>query len=101
VTLVGGAGRAVAMLTRQRVRLVLAGHLHRGYVRFASAERGAPLIVQGATATSVRLRGEPNAYNRISIDADGAPVVRARVWDGVAWTMRPSGIQAATVSLGV
>ncbi|CAH2605780.1 Metallophosphoesterase (plasmid) [Rhodovastum atsumiense] len=88
VKLVGGAERAVMALTQLGVRLVLAGHLHRGYARFASAAGDSPLIVQGATSTSVRLRGEPNAYNRIRIGADARPVISIRVWDGRAWTTR-------------
>ncbi|CAH2603699.1 Metallophosphoesterase [Rhodovastum atsumiense] len=88
VTLAGGARRALAAMTRHRVRLVLAGHLHRGYARLASAAIDAPLIVQGATSTSVRLRGEPNAYNRIRIGPDGTPVLTVRVWDGQGWTTR-------------
>ena len=82
----GGAARALAAFEAAGVRLVLAGHLHRGYARLASTGDGAPLILQGSTATSVRLRGEPNAYNRVTIDADGQALVESRVWDGSAWT---------------
>ena len=85
---VGGAASALRQLGARRVTLVLAGHLHRGFARLSSP--GAPpLILQGATATSVRLRGEPNAYNQVTIGADGEPVVRVRRWDGHAWTTLP------------
>ena len=40
-----------------------------------------PLIVQAATATSTRLRDEPNAYNLITIDGDRIGV-EVHAWDG-------------------
>ncbi len=82
----GGAMAALHALAAHNVSLVLAGHLHRGYARLSSPDGKPPLILQGATATSVRLRGEPNAYNQISIDADGHATVRVRSWDGHRWT---------------
>ncbi len=82
---VGGASAALAAFARHDVSLVLAGHLHRGYARLASPGGRPPLVLQGATATSVRLRGEPNAYNRITIGG-GEITVETRVWDGRAWT---------------
>lgn len=87
-TVVGGARRALEAFERADVRLVLAGHLHRGYARLASPTPGAPLILQGSTATSVRLRGEPNAYHRIDIGADGRMTVEVRVWQDGRWVTR-------------
>ena len=84
----GGAVAALQALAAHRVRLVLAGHLHRGFTRVALPGGTAPLILQGATATSVRLRGEPNAYNQITIAADGEPSVAVRVWNGAGWETR-------------
>jgi 3',5'-cyclic AMP phosphodiesterase CpdA len=103
VTVVGGAARALEMLARHRVRLVLAGHLHRGYMRRASTGHGATLIVQGSTATSVRLRGEPNAYHRVRIGPDNEPVITTRVWNGAAWTTQaaPDAIGKEAVSVTV
>jgi len=83
--LAGGAARALLALGQAGVALVLAGHLHRRYARLASPAPGAPLILQGGTATSTRLRGEPNMYNRVNISADGAVSVEVRVWGGEAW----------------
>jgi 3',5'-cyclic AMP phosphodiesterase CpdA len=83
----GGASTALAAFATHGVRLVLAGHLHRGYARLASPGGKPPLILQGATATSVRLRGEPNAYNRVTIGG-GETAVEVRMWDGRAWTTR-------------
>ena len=40
-----------------------------------------PLIVHAATATSTRLRNEPNAYNLITID-EGRIEVEVHAWDG-------------------
>jgi 3',5'-cyclic AMP phosphodiesterase CpdA len=85
-TVVGGSRRALAAFAAHGVRLVLAGHLHRSYSRMSSPdESGAPMILQGGSATSTRLRGEPNAYGRITVDADGAVLAVGQVWDGAAW----------------
>lgn len=82
----GGATAALRALEVRKVRLVLAGHLHRGFTRLASPTGAPPLIVQGATATSVRLRGEPNAYNQITLQPDGELDLRIRIWNGQMWT---------------
>ncbi len=81
----GGASRALAAFAAHGVRLVLAGHLHRSYARPGTQDGPAPLILQGGSATSVRLRGEPNAYNWVTVGADGAFTVEGRVWDGGRW----------------
>jgi 3',5'-cyclic AMP phosphodiesterase CpdA len=93
VPVVGGAERALRLMAAHGVSLILAGHLHRGYVRATQLGLHHPMIVQGATATSVRLRGEPNAYNRISLDADGQAAITVRVWNGGGWEDKP-GIMA-------
>lgn len=85
MVLVGHAKRALKLLTAMDVRLVLSGHAHRSYSRIGLP--GSPLIVQCATTTSVRLRGEPNAYNRITV-GDGGIAVEIRVWTGGVWTAR-------------
>jgi 3',5'-cyclic AMP phosphodiesterase CpdA len=85
-----GADRALKMFAAHGVCLVLAGHLHRGYQRTNGSGEHQPLVLQGSTSTSVRLRGEPNAYNRIHFGADAIPEVATRIWDGTAWRDRPA-----------
>jgi hypothetical protein len=43
-------------------------------------------VLQGGSATSVRLRGEPNAYNRIAVNDAGDIAIEGRIWDGKTWT---------------
>jgi 3',5'-cyclic AMP phosphodiesterase CpdA len=85
----GNATRALAAFAAQNVRLVLAGHLHRSYARLSAPRTVsggvAPLIVQGGSATSTRLRGEPNAYNRVTVFGDGRVRIAGRIWTGGAW----------------
>jgi 3',5'-cyclic AMP phosphodiesterase CpdA len=83
---VGRARMALRQMAELHVRLVLTGHLHVGALHQLPASnmpapRGTPLFVLGASATSTRLRGEPNGYQLISIAADGFALAR-RVWTG-------------------
>jgi 3',5'-cyclic AMP phosphodiesterase CpdA len=87
-TIVHGATEALAVMERCGVDLLLAGHLHSGYsddVRGRHlAVRRSILSIQAGTATSNRRRGEPNSYNRITLDRDHVQI-DVRAWDGKAF----------------
>jgi 3',5'-cyclic AMP phosphodiesterase CpdA len=83
-----GSKRLHRVLERARIRLVLAGHLHESFNGPSSARIGGDadvVVVQASTATSTRLRGHANAYNRIAIDPPKLSI-EVRVWDGARFT---------------
>jgi 3',5'-cyclic AMP phosphodiesterase CpdA len=101
--IVGRADEALDCFHAEGVGLVLAGHLHRGYIHAHEIRReGAPrlLVVQASTATSTRLRGEPNAYHRIEVGPDGEVSLEVRAWDGHQWREVAPREQGATPPLG-
>jgi 3',5'-cyclic AMP phosphodiesterase CpdA len=83
--LVGRADLALRAAEACGVDLVLAGHLHHGYTgdirtHHAGIQR-AILVAQAGTATSHRLRNEPNGYNLIRISQQQLRF-SLRAWNG-------------------
>lgn len=86
--IVGRADMALETFRSLGVWLVLAGHHHRGYMHghepVMDRSHGL-LVLQVSTATSTRLRGEPNAYHLIDVDKSGEVAITVRAWDGHSW----------------
>ena len=75
---------ALTAIAAAGVDLLLAGHNHRASINDASAlatGAGKALVIQAGTATSTRVRGEEQSFNRIEIDETGIRVTVQR-WDG-------------------
>ena len=83
--IVGRAREALLAAEACGVDVVLAGHLHHGYtgdVRTHHASiRRAILVAQAGTATSHRVRHEPNSYNVIRI-GEKRLLFSLRLWNG-------------------
>ncbi len=89
IDLVGRAARAIEVLGRCNVDLLLAGHLHRGYAgdirTHYPREKRAMIAVQAGTAISHRLReGEANAYNVLHLERK-LITIEVRAWNGTAF----------------
>jgi 3',5'-cyclic AMP phosphodiesterase CpdA len=67
------------------VDLLLAGHLHVGWSGDVRSHhlsiRRSILVVQAGTATSLRVRGEPNTYNVLTLEGHALGLA-VRGWDG-------------------
>lgn len=82
---VGRGLQALEVAEACGVDLLLAGHLHVGFSGDVRAHhlsiRRSILVVQAGTATSLRVRGEPNTYNLIIVDGPALSLA-VRAWDG-------------------
>lgn len=90
--------RLMELLDKADIAVCLSGHLHRSFNGLAVTpldEAGSVLAVHASTATSTRLRGRENAYNRLTlsgtrlrIDAIGFDGSGFRPLDGAAYERR-------------
>ncbi len=85
------AAKAIPVFERCGVDLILSGHLHKAYQGEVSGHKRAIhrsiLVAQASTATSTRLRHEPNAYNTVLLHENRIGL-RVKVWDGQAFVPR-------------
>jgi 3',5'-cyclic AMP phosphodiesterase CpdA len=88
--IVHGAAEALNVLVDCGVDLLLAGHLHMGYCgdvcTHHKAVKRSMLSVQAGSATSTRRRGEPNAYNWITLRPGGI-TLDVYAWDGQRFSL--------------
>jgi 3',5'-cyclic AMP phosphodiesterase CpdA len=88
---VDGAAEALPILRDAGVEVICTGHLH---IAFASDtagfrdERRELIAVHAGTCISTRTRGEPNGYNRLTLDGDLLTIEQRR-WDGTRFTAGP------------
>jgi 3',5'-cyclic AMP phosphodiesterase CpdA len=69
------------------VDILLAGHVHRASTHNSAdlvTRAGGALVIQAGTATSVRLRGEEQSFNRIEVNGDEVAVTEYD-WNGSAF----------------
>ena len=88
------AEQAIPVFERAGVDLILSGHLHRAYTGEIGggqprATHRSILVAQASTATSTRVRGEPNAYNLIQFEGKRVGL-RSRVWQGSRFADHPT-----------
>jgi 3',5'-cyclic AMP phosphodiesterase CpdA len=83
---------ALDAIAHAGVDLLLAGHNHHAAVHDARdlvTRAGPALVVQAGTATSVRVREQPQSFNRIDIEGDSVTLTVLN-WDGGAFVAEDS-----------
>ena len=69
-------------LCEQRVDIVLAGHQHHAYIETRLGEGHTTLFVNASTATSTRLRRQPNGFNMLDFTGKSVRIDMLRYHDG-------------------
>lgn len=81
---VGRSELALDAIADAGVDILLAGHNHQATVHDARdlvTRAGPALVIQAGTATSTRVREQPQSFNRIEVDPDGVTVT-VYTWAG-------------------
>jgi 3',5'-cyclic AMP phosphodiesterase CpdA len=90
--IVGRASMAMGEFARCKVDVILTGHLHVSRISNSASRYDLPgysaLFIQAGTATSLRQRGELNAWNLIRIERDAVTV------DCFSWNKESGGFAA-------
>lgn len=85
IELVGRSVKALDVIDKCKVDLLLAGHLHRGYsgdIRpYYPSRKRSVISAQAGTAISRRVRNESNAYNFITVVKEEI-IIQIRLWNG-------------------
>lgn len=85
---VGRSELALDAIGDAGVDVLLAGHNHEASINSARdlvTRAGPALVVQAGTATSTRVRGQEQSFNRIDLDGSGITVT-VESWDGSDFT---------------
>jgi 3',5'-cyclic AMP phosphodiesterase CpdA len=89
IALVGRSVKALRVIDKCNVDLLLAGHLHQGYsgdvrTHFPTRERSV-ISIQAGTAISSRTRKEANAFNLITVEKEKI-IIEICTYDGTMFT---------------
>ena len=77
-TAVFGRQRALETLARARVDIVLAGHQHHAFADPVLRNGHTTVFVNASTATSTRLRKQPNGFNLLDFSPDAVRISQLR-----------------------